>query len=82
MAWVALSNFDRLISDQFGKAIIIKNPGQFDAFYVKDKYSIKTGDRNARNWRAEDRETDETEELSNLPVLFLESLPMYKNGVK
>lgn len=82
MAWAALSNFDRLISDQFGKAIIIKNPGQFDAFYVKDKYSIKTGDRNARNWRAEDRETDETEELSNLPVLFLESLPMYKNGVK
>ena len=79
-AWVILQNFDPLIKLTFGKAISIKNANQYDGIY-DDKYSLNRGDKAINTWRDDNKDTDETEELGSLPILFLESLKVYnENG--
>lgn len=79
-AWVILQNFDPLVKLTFGKAINIKNANQYDGIY-EDKYSLNMGDANTTTWRDDNKDTDETEELGSLPILFLESLKVFnENG--
>lgn len=79
-AWVALQNFDPLIKLIFDKAISIKNANQYDGIY-DDKYFLNMGDKAITTWRDSNKDTDETEELGSLPVLFLESLKVFnENG--
>lgn len=79
-AWIALQNFDPLIKLIFDKAISIKNANQYDGIY-DDKYFLNMGDKAITTWRDSNKDTDETEELGSLPVLFLESLKVFnENG--
>ena len=79
-AWVALQNFDPLVKLIFDKAISIKNANQYDGIY-DNKYFLNMGDKAITTWRDSNKDTDETEELGSLPVLFLESLKVFnENG--
>lgn len=75
-AFVILSNFDPLMKLIFGKAIEITNMNQYD-FDESEKYNLKLGDKNTNTWRDDTKDTDETEEIGSLAVLFLETLKMY-----
>jgi len=72
-AFVTLKHFDDLLVLSFGKAIAIKNHGEYN-LDNSDKYAIKTADKVINTWRDEDEDVDETEELGTLGVLFLKSL--------
>jgi hypothetical protein len=72
-AFVTLKHFDDLLTLSFGKAIAIKNYGEYN-LDNSDKYTIKTADKVINTWRDEDEDIDETEELGTLGVLFLKSL--------
>lgn len=78
-AWVILQNFDPLVKLTFGKAINIKNANQYDGIW-EDKYSLNRGDANTTTWRDDNKDTDETEELGSLPILFLESLKVFNSN--
>ena len=79
-AYVALKHFDELMAQTFQKAISIKNFGEYN-LNNSDKYSIKTADRVIHQWRDDDVDTDETEELGSLPMLFVSSLQVHdKSG--
>ena len=79
-AYVALKHFDELMSQTFQKAISIKNFGEYN-LNNSDKYSIKTADRVIHQWRDDDVDADETEELGSLPMLFVSSLQVHdKSG--
>lgn len=79
-AYVALKHFDELMAQTFQKAISIKNFGEYN-LNNSDKYSIKTADRVIQQWRDDDVDMDETEELGSLPMLFVSSLQVHdKSG--
>ena len=75
-AYVALKHFDDLMLQTFQKAITIKNYGEYN-LDNSNKYSIKTADRVIQQWRDEDVDVDETEELGSLPMLFIQSLRIH-----
>lgn len=79
-AYVILKNFDPLMKLIFNKAIRIKNMNQYD-LDESDKYSLNLGNNNTTTWRDDNKDTDETEEIGSLPILFIESLKVYnENG--
>lgn len=79
-AYIALKHFDELMAQTFQKAISIKNFGEYN-LNNSDKYSIKTADRVIQQWRDDDVDMDETEELGSLPMLFVSSLQVHdKSG--
>lgn len=75
-AYIALKHFDDLLAQTFQKAISIKNHGEYN-LNNSDKYSIKTADRVIHQWRDEEIDVDETEELGSLPMLFVQSLQIH-----
>ena len=79
-ALVILQNFDPLVKLIFGKAVGINNMNQYD-LDESDKYYLNLGDSNTTTWRDDEKDTDETEEIGSLPILFIESLKVYnENG--
>lgn len=80
-AYIALKHFDDLMLQTFQKAISIKNFGEYN-LNNSDKYSIKTADRVIQQWRDEDVDVDETEELGSLPMLFVSSLQIHDKSGK
>lgn len=80
-AFVALKNFDPLMKLTFNKSISIKNMNNYN-LNTEDKYSINFGDNVTTTWRNEDLDTDETDELSGVVQIFLESCKVYNsNGI-
>ena len=75
-AYIALKHFDDLLKQTFQKAITIKNHGEYN-LNNSDKYSVMTADRVITQWRDDDVDVDETEELGSLPMLFVQSLPIH-----
>lgn len=78
-AFVILQNFDPLMKLIFNKAIRIKNMNQYD-LEEQDKYSLNLGNNNTTTWRDDNKDTDETEEIGSLPILFIESLKIYNDN--
>ena len=75
IAYIALSNFDDLVSTSFGDSVDIRYKNNYKTSEIK--YRINLGNRSATGWSDQNEDVDETEEIGGIIRLFMESLDMY-----
>ena len=78
-SWALLNNFDAYVTSVFGKNILIKNGGSFDAEY---EFSDRNKEANT-TWRSKENYNPE-KEVSGLTKLIVNTTPIYnkKNDTK
>lgn len=78
-AMISLMHFDELIQTSFGDAIGIRYNKNYiqDVLNNKLKYSLQLGNKNARTWRDDNKDINETNEIGSIIRLYIESLNVW-----